>query len=225
MHRFIIAFTICFIFSSSNTYAQLIRRYHAHSGQLPPKALLVRLSTEKNRREFYLKHHDFRNLEIIEKDATEQRARMVSDFKDHFTFCPVYFFYDTTQDQIKAHNFSVLLDNDLKPATNMVIGPGDSSYFIVYYGYEQEEPEKKGHEGAFSSGYSGNSVKTLVALDCDFVQLSLKLPYKAGPVRRLNSKKDPTVPAYEYKSKKFDISYEPYAILYDRNLRLFYRQR
>jgi hypothetical protein len=157
--------------------AQLFRRYHAHKTQTPPKAILVRLATAASRIDYYAKKGNTKSVQLLLADAAAQREHMIADFKAHFTYCPVYYFYDTAQTAIKAKNFSYLLDGDMKPATNLVISPTDSDYFIVYYGYLEEPKTLKNDPNEYSSASSDNSVKMLAALYPDFTALSRKLPY------------------------------------------------
>jgi hypothetical protein len=216
----------CLIFLSIAVHAQLITRHHAHTGQLPPKAILVELATAINRINFYTRQKDNKNLALVMAEAAGQRESMVADFKDHFTYCPLYFFYDTMQNAIQAKDFTPLLNSDMKPATNLAISPADSNYFIVYYGYAAEETTGENNEKTYSSGSTDNSVKTLAALNPDFTTLSHKLPYKVKPVGLANAKrKNVALIKYEYQSAKFDIGYKPYAGIYSRNLTTFYGRK
>jgi len=172
--------------------------------------------------EFYKKRNDVANIALLKSDAAAQQAVMIRDFKDHFTYCPVYYFYDTDQDKVKAKDFSVLMTDKLQPATSLVISPADSDYFIVYYGYQQEVQDNKNEPVVGGESRSMN----LLALADDFTPLPTSLPYKPRHVGRLRSKKAlAELVGYTYQSKKFDISYQPYALLYSRNLSIYYQKR
>ncbi len=213
---------VCLVLLSVQAPGQLLKRRHAKHSDLPPKAILVELSVPTSRLEFYKKRNDVANIALLKADAAAQQGKMISDFRDHFTYCPVYYFYDTDQDKVKAKDLSVLMNDKLQPATNLVISAADSDYFIVYYGYQQGLADSK-NEPAMGGD---TRTKNLVALADDFTPLPTSLPYKPRHVGRLRSKKATTeLAGYSYQSKKFDISYEPYALLYSRNLSIYYQKR
>jgi hypothetical protein len=74
---------------------------HEHKFEFRPKALLVQLRSEQSRIQYFETQNDQQNKEQVTKEDAKVRRVMINDFKDHFTFCPVYYFIDTNAKLIK----------------------------------------------------------------------------------------------------------------------------
>ena len=97
--------------------------------------LLVQLNTEQSKIGYFLKTGRKADAEKIKRETMKMNKKMISDFTDHFTFCPVYYYVDTNVDLIKSKNFDkILLDAKGMPIANPVaIG---SNYLIALYGID-----------------------------------------------------------------------------------------
>jgi hypothetical protein len=97
------------------------------------KAILVQLNTEQSKIGYFRKAGRNGDAEKVIKESAEMNKRMISDFTDHFTLCPVYYYVDTNADRIKNKNF----DNILLDAKGMPVAAPigiDSDYLIALYG-------------------------------------------------------------------------------------------
>ncbi len=65
-----------------------------------PSVVLVQLRAEKNRINALTKARKFKDLEIFKQDVTGVMIATIKDFKEHFNYCPVYYFIDTNTDAI-----------------------------------------------------------------------------------------------------------------------------
>ncbi len=190
---------------------------HRRKTEFPPKAILVQLRSEQSRIQYFTSRHDQKRTEQVIKDAETVRKVMTNDFKDRFTFCPVYFFIDTNAKLVTAQKFDgVLFNADGSPAKSLAISQGDTDYFIVYYGYpENEKTELKVMPGATYKYGSGNVMgKGLMFLNYNYEQRDYYyVIHNFRPLlyRFLNHN-------YEYYSKKFDMEYRPFAVRYNEDL-------
>ncbi len=101
-----------------------------------PKAILVQLRSEHNRIAALAEAHRNRELEMVKEDASRIMQKEIADFKDHITYCPVYFYIDTNLYLVKNRKFSgVLFNADSTPASNTGLNDTSKDYLIVYYGY------------------------------------------------------------------------------------------
>lgn len=199
-------------------YAQPINEFHnigVHRAKLKyqPKVVLVQLRSENRKIEYVTKHNP-NLLPRIKKEAAKIREVTINDFKDRFTFCPVYYFIDTNADLIKERKFAgVLLDTAGKPVSNPIRNPLDTNYVIVYYGYPNHSLPAPGtpaynHENAPKDAMG----KGLIILDYKYRQIDYyyRLEYWllfSPPNRK-----------YGFNSKKYDMDYFPFARWYNRAL-------
>ena len=101
-----------------------------------PKAILVQLRSEHNRLAALTEARRYKETEMVMADAANIREKMIADFKDHVTFCPVYYYIDTNVDLVKKGKFEgVLFNADNTPAVNTAFNDTSNDYLIVYYGY------------------------------------------------------------------------------------------
>jgi len=95
--------------------------------------LLVQLNTEQSKIGYFIKAGRKADAEKIKRETIKMNKKMISDFTDHFTFCPVYYYVDTNVDRIKSKNFdNILLDAKGLPIANPI--GKDSNYLIALYG-------------------------------------------------------------------------------------------
>ena len=99
-----------------------------------PSAVLVQLRSERNR--ITALARDRKLLEQVKADAAAITTKMIADFHDNFTFCPVYYYVDTNVDLVKKRAFKGILFNaDSTPVAHPAISDTNQDYLIVYYGY------------------------------------------------------------------------------------------
>ncbi len=98
-------------------------------------AVLVQLNTEQSKIAYFRKTGRNADAEKIKRETIKMNKKMISDFTDHFTFCPVYYYIDTNVDRIKRKNFdNILLDAKGLPVANPIAL--DSNYLITLYGID-----------------------------------------------------------------------------------------
>jgi hypothetical protein len=175
---------------------------------MPPSAILVQLRTGSNQAKYYQKGNKTEDLKKATEAISAANMKMVEDFNDNFSYCPVYYFYDTSRQSVLAKNFSgVLLDKELKPIDNPQVAATDTSYFIVRHGVTEDAEEW--HK------------KILVAADHRGVQLRYPLPLKAYP--KCVNKRVADYKKYEFLATKYSVEYHGMAGAYNLTLQRFYR--
>ena len=205
-----LAVTLCMI--SSMVYAQ-----KSNDGKLP-YAVLVQLKSEKNRIAALIMAHDKKNLIRVQKDASRVKKAMINDFKDHFTYCPVYFYMDSNADKVIAGDLDgILFTADSSPVPPNAMGLQDKKYIIVFYGYPITQSHIKKvvpDSVAKQPQTEAPNGKGLVINNSKMEQISYL--YKFGyenflfkPMRNRN---------YIAVSKKFDMEYFPTAGVLDTKL-------
>jgi hypothetical protein len=177
----------------------------------PPKAILVQLHTgytrlkRGGRQEF---------MDQLVKDMKIANERMVLDFEDNFSFCPVYYFVDSNLKYItNGEFFGYLMDAKGQLIDRRVIPDGDTNVFIVHFGYMlPADPETL---------IAPLSQRVLIASDHKGVMLPPPLNSAMGiDAHRLKTKKFKS--EYRYNSKVTDIHYRPRALEYSVLLQRFY---
>ncbi len=203
---------------------QFFKRMHARHNEHPPKAILVELPTETNRVAYFIKKGKRNKVQYLLDANKKVRRVMIADFADNFTFCPVYFFNDSSIELVKDKKLvGVLLDKKMQPATNIILSTADTDYFIVYYGTETAEdvPENAKYD-PYNTSYTGSTIPNLVAMSYNYKKLAYGLPDRT---RYNHFSQNMFVPKYSYELKEFDISYNPLAYYYSRTLEKYYKQR
>lgn len=190
------------------------KEYHSHKTSFPPKAILVQLRSEQRRVQYFLSSRQFYEARQIKKDASIVSKVMKNDFEDHFTFCPVYYFMDTNAHLVKKQHFEgTLFTAEGLPISHCVIHPGDTNYYIVYYGYPEEQMQVDATTNMdFNIGNGEVMGKGLIFLNYNYRQKDFY--YRFGYFdlfHKLN-------PRYEYRSAKYDIDYFPFAAEYQQDL-------
>ena len=188
--------------------AQILMRKKAKCQELPPPFLLVQLSTGSNKIDYLTRQGNVEALEIATKDIDNIIQRMVLDFNENFSFCPVYYFYDTNLHYVLEKKFEgILLDNDLNRLNTLNLPEHDSNYFIVQYGRRNSNEE-----------WNSN---TLVVYDWQLKPLPYPVPETFYVRFYTRTNGDPK--KYTYNSSKFELRYTPMAGAYHATLRKFYR--
>ncbi len=113
----------------------MVHAQKSTDGKLPG-AILVQLKSEQNKIIAMTKAHDKKNLALVKKDALKIKNATINDFKDHITYCPVYFYMDTNAEKVRAGDLGgILFAADSSPVPSSAPGLEDKNYIIVFYGY------------------------------------------------------------------------------------------
>lgn len=207
--------------TSIQAHGQVFKRTHARDNEVPPNAALVMLSTQQNRMTYFKKHNMKASLNQLQRDRDSVNTRMVMDFTDNFTFCPVYYFMDTVLEEIIDHRFSGnLLNKDMKPVnTTVLLSGNDSNYIIVLFGLPIKGPRDNTNDSRVNFA-TGTSKKRLVVYNPDFALVDPPLPNGSNNTWGPSPKQPNEV--YTYQSPKFDIYYKPYVRNFNAKLVNFY---
>lgn len=138
----------------------------------------------------------------LKKEAQLVAQVMVNDFRDNFSYCPVYFFYDTNYHLVLQGKFeSALLNADGTPANNIVLSASDTDYRIAYFGQiaSNNNSTTTMGKGLVLTDHKGNIIDQ----------------YWRGEYFDI-LKPDPR---YSYTSKKFDLRYYATAEKLDNKMR------
>ena len=239
----IILLCVALPFFARNGYAQDTTANQTADSLIKfPSVVLVQLRSEHNRIEALKKARKYREADIVQTDAGVIRTKMIADFRDHITFCPVYFYADTNAELVKQKKFDGILFNaDSTPVKNLIINDSSRDYFIVYYGYPNYQSRARDTafvtelrtennvEDALGRGVIMNDMsrkeypeetdeiygKGLVINNYRFQQVSFL--YKFGYDNVLFKMKRSNR-KYVYVSKRFDMEYFPFAERLDLDL-------
>jgi hypothetical protein len=159
-----------------------------HKPLVNPKAVLIQLSTRGNRIDFFGSKNKLARIAAEDSIATSENGKMVADFRDNFSYCPVYFFYDTNAHRIKQHQFDdILMDVNLKTVNTIAFNPSDSNYIIAYWGkmVADELPSRKKDAAGNQAGNNVMSQQNrLVLMDHRYKTLG-RLKGNRSPAGRL----------------------------------------
>lgn len=226
---FIFWIALVLVATSVNAQSALFSRKKARATDVPPKVLLVQLSSERNRRAYLQKIRDEKRLALLEKDNKAVVQRTIKDFTDNFRFCPVYFFIDTNTKKIAAGQFEgVLLDSSLNPAQNILLHPGDTNFFIGCYGVPNATYPPDSVRLVSAEYYKAHETGSLSSqiwyvMDYKFRLLVSPLPYTSFLSVKNPGYKMKALPAsYNYSSQYFDISYKASAWRYSATLSKYF---
>lgn len=233
LYPFCYFFLFCIFFTNyeHNLHAQVIKRYLKYP---KPSLVLVKLPTYHKRILVYEKAKNYKYAKICRNDAANVQKEMVADFKENFSFCDYYFFYDTLNDAILNKQFTgVLFDKNLNPVSVSPIAPDDTNYQIIYFGnYVSEIAEvtdsKKDRPGRENTYNVGSQTKRLVLLNHNFDRIPDPAPngtlYTRLPTFFSGNKKGKKKSKPVYKSKKFDIYYYPSAKYLSSHMDRYYNE-
>lgn len=178
---------------------------------IKPHYVLVQISSESNRIKALEKAHAYKDLETVKKDAAGIKAAMIKDFKDRFTYCPVYFYIDTNLDLIKARKFDgVLFDTAGQLVANPPLKADSKDYLIAYWGLPTTQPGNmkvvKDSLTQYSKVGEPNGKGLII---CNYKMQQLTYFCRLGLYEWMLDKKKQK--GYFYISKRFNIQYFPMA--------------
>jgi hypothetical protein len=173
-----------------------------------PDFLLIQLSTEQNRMKLLESQGDEKGKKRLKKDLHSVYTAIRNDFRDHFSNCPVYFFFDTNIAQVKAKmliGIVYTIEGREVRRSNL----SGNNYQIAYFGYPVSHIPRIGYlpETADKRNFDTEFGRVWVVCDNDFDQVAYtEVPnYLERSTGYFHKKK------YRYSSRKFDIEYMPVA--------------
>lgn len=202
--------------------AQIFKRRYARFDEKPPKMILVQIFTYQRRIEYYSKLRKTDKIRQIQVDAENMTKKIIMDFTDNFSFCPVYYYMDTNAHLVQEKKYDgVLLDNNLQPVH---VTP-DKTTQIILFGYPiamaGDLKSSKTNNDIYDSDYVvGEGKQRLVVYDINFKKIARPLPNGSNNIYGGKMEKAPE--EYMYKSPAFDIYYKPYAKHLNEKMLLFY---
>lgn len=168
--------------------------------------LLVRLMTKENAINALKNAGKEEQAMLIVESQQEANLEVTNAFKEHFDFCPVYYFYSSCTELIKKREFvGCLMDANLIPLVEADM-PALDKFFIAEFGKVESSDEKyfthyaleetPEGEKEIRKNYGGDTeigAAALVIRDKDFVQLQDPFPFhvrtrEGTPWKRSKSK-------------------------------------
>jgi hypothetical protein len=183
-----------------------------------PCVLLLQLRSEGNRITAITRSGNTKKLEEVKYDAENVRKAMINDFKEDFSYCPVYYFIDSNADLIKNKHFGgILMTLDGTILQDIPECLAGDQYLIVYYGFPVAQSRKEAvvkDPDREQKSYGNPSGRGLVMLNDRFEQVSYI--YKLGTAEIFgNAQKKKNY----YASAHFDMEYYPLANKFDEKLK------
>ncbi len=127
--------------------------------------LLVRLKTESRKLATLKSLGLNEEVKSVQEKVIQENQLVAEAFASAFTTCPVYFFYDTSSQQILNLQYNSCLMNDSLNRTKVSFEPGNTTIYIAEFGSPYSEAFQT------SSGYG------LVVYSHLFEQLQDPFPY------------------------------------------------
>jgi hypothetical protein len=200
---------------STGNLPPLLTKHHWRKTAFSPKVLLVQMRYEQRKTEQLLQEKKTREAKKVMKEASIIRKVMKNDFEENFSFCPVYYFMDTNAELIKKQVFeNVLFTADGIPMQGNVLQPGDTDYFIVYYGYPEEQMNLDATGDEEYNGINNGEAmgKGLIFLNYNYRQVDFYYRFAYMDIFQRPDTR------YFYKSQDYDMEYYPFAAQYQKDL-------
>jgi hypothetical protein len=193
---------------------EIHKSHHSGKTAFPPKAILVQMRSEQRRIQYFMDNNRPYEARQVKKEASIIRKVMKNDFEDNLSFCPVYYFMDTNAYLVKEQRFdSVLSTAEGLPVRNCAIRPGDTDYYIVYYGYPDEQMDQDASPNHdFNIGNGEVMGKGLIFLDYKYQQKDFYYRFEYWDLFHTKDMR------HEYRSSKYDMEYYPFAAQYETDL-------
>lgn len=197
---------------ANNACAQVFKPDSSDDYDLP-KAILVQLNTYPNKMKALKENGDRKMVYRLQIETDSVIKKMVADFTDNFTYCPVYYYIDTNATLIKNKQFEgIILDKDLRPLTKTPSLEG-TAYRIVLFGRNispVQEHQTENKEDLYDATYTTYPTKPgLVVLYPDFKDVGYS---HGGFTHQKTRKLKQSFQSYVYISPEFsDVLYMPYA--------------
>jgi len=208
--RLFLLFSALAACASTPADAQLFQRRRALPDEQPPSALLVLLPTGARRLAALRSMGDSLHSSVLRYDLERIRTKMMEDFRDNYTYGPVYFFMDTSVAALRAGDVrrAFLVDATGQPVPESELEVLDTNYLVAFYGYRSRDLRAGGSGGDMINGDTEAMIQQLVLLDYNLAQLQRPLPRTVSN-RYAGMKTKERRPRYYYRyvSKYFDLQY------------------
>ena len=197
---------------TENTQAQVYKPHPSEDYDWP-KAILVQLNTYPNKMKAFRENGNGKMVHRLQIETDSVIKRMIADFTDNFTYCPVYYYFDTNATFIKNKQFDgILLDKDLHPLAKVPPLEG-TAYRIVLFGRNVspvQEHQTTNKEDLYDATYTTYPTKPgLVMLYPDFKDVGYS---RGGFTHKKTRQLRHPFQSYVYISPEFsDVLYMPYA--------------
>lgn len=228
--RLLLSVLIACLAMGMSADAQVFQRRRATEFERAPNAVLVMLPTATRKLEVLDRMRDTVRGNSLRRDVAEIQRKMVADFRENFSFCPVYFFYDTASSAIRRGEFAATLqDTALQPVPSSAYDAlAEGDHIVAFFGYRSRDVATRSRRGdmEYFEMYDGDTeamIQQLVLLDSKMEQLIRPLPRTVAnryPGIKTRTKR----PSYVYRhyAKYFDMQYKPSAARADAVLSNFY---
>ena len=111
---YLIVLFIALLFHQNKLFAQkgIKERAKNHIIQLKESAIIVVLNTGNNQINAYIKANNTERADKIKKENRQKQLELIQVFNRNFTFCKVYFIFNSDLQKAKAGNLNDVLLND-----------------------------------------------------------------------------------------------------------------
>jgi len=207
MKRFF-CFLLLLLIGSADTFGQEPMPFEPR----PIKALIVLLPYSSQRVKILKEQGDFATAEALTSDYAEMRARMISDFRDNYSYGTYYFLPDSQAYALRerANWDNLLLAPDLQRIEKAPIGPQDTAVLIAQYGLRARprdvHEDINGAQEQYSADYRAWIYPSMILTDYTLQPF----PYKMKRIKGIKYTPKPLrYPrwVYYYRSKRFQIAY------------------
>ncbi len=144
--------------------------------ELKNSVLLVRLKTSENSIQALINAGETEKADKMRLSQLNENKKIISAFKQNFTFCEVKFFFSNTSEQVRQKQFDQIFLNDSLQVDASISLDTNASYFIAEFGYIDQNNQID--TGSCQSGASSNMrFYSLRMMNNQFVQLQRPFPY------------------------------------------------
>lgn len=193
----------------------------AQENSYKPKAILIKLNT-KTKAITHLKEKGLiAKADLLKIENDTLNARLIRDWKDHFDYCPVYFFADTNLNEVLEGRLSeVVYDAAWQTIPENQVQQIDAQFYIAYMGSRAQDDY-----AAAEAAPGATELPVLNVMDARMQPLSsyqLSSSMNGDLVSFLFPRRDEA--KYRFRSRYFKLDYFPVAAKYQKKLRNYWEE-
>lgn len=193
----------------------------AQDALYPPKAILIRLNT-KTKAISHLKEKGLTaKADLLKVENDTLNARLMRDWKDHFDYCPVYFFADTNLNRVLEGRLTqVVFDTAGHRISEAGVAQMAGQYYIAYLGTRAQDDFE-----AVAATPGSTQLPSLLVNDTHMKPLgsyNLSSSMNGDLVSFLFPRRDES--NYRFRSRYFNLDYFPVASKYQKKLRKYWEE-
>lgn len=176
MHKFVpLIFPFLLILLCTNCRSIKVRKLSCidQVEKLKAGALLVRLKTSENKISKLIEYGRNSEAEKVKREQLEDNLNIIQAFKNHFEFCPVYFFLSGNSKQVRSGELGNIFVNENLEIDTTIQFTGE--YLTADFSRTQGVPTKD-ENGTQVATTSSFGLPALVVMDKNFVQMSNPFP-------------------------------------------------